>query len=77
MIFFRFAILEMEDVQVLQDNTSHLIVEDCEGEVECVRYCMVFVILLLVSLVVDPLPKLFPWFFIAKLTLYIWTLSRS
>ena len=50
------------------------IVEDFEGDVECVRYLVAFTIFSLVGLVIDPLPKFFPGFFLANL---IWTLSKS
>ena len=64
-------------MEVVQMNPSFPIVDDCEGEVKCVRYCMAFAIILLVGLVVDPLPKLFPGFFLGKLVFLLWTLYRS
>ena len=48
--------------------------EDFEGDVECVRYLVAFTVLSLVGLVVDPLPKFFPGFFIAKI---LWILAKS
>ena len=47
---------------------------DQAGEVECVRYLVVFTIFSLVGLVVDPLPKFFPGFFIVNI---LWTLANS
>lgn len=37
------------------------------------RYCMLFTLFLTVGLAVDPLPKLLPGYFIAKLLLYLWS----
>lgn len=37
------------------------------------RCCLVFTVLLMVGLVVDPLPKLLPGYFILKLLLHLWT----
>ena len=42
-----------------------------------VRYCMLFTLFLTVGLAVDPLPKLLPGYFIAKLLLYLWSNSNK
>ena len=51
-----------------------LSVEDYAGDVSCVRYLLAFTVFSLVGLVVDPLPKFFPGFFIANI---LWTLAKS
>ena len=48
-----------------------------EEEVECVRCCLLFTIMLAMGLVVDPLPKLLPGYFIVKLLCYSWTLINE
>ena len=50
------------------------VMEEYAGDVECVRYLVVFTIFSLVGLVVDPLPKIFPSFFLANL---IWSLTTG
>ena len=58
-------------MSVVQTNT---VPAEFAGEVECVRCLVVFTIFSLVGLVVDPLPKFFPGFFIANI---LWTLANS
>ena len=63
------------DVQMNQQISLDV---DVEGQqVECMRYCLVFFILLLVGMVMDPLSRLFPEFLLAKLLFFIWTKARS
>ena len=61
----------------VQMNQQISFVVDVEGQqVVCMRYCLVFLILLLVGMVVDPLSRLFPGFLLAKLLCFIWTQAR-
>ena len=53
------------------------VVDDCEGEVACVRYCLALGILSLVTLTIDPFPKVFPGFFLAKGLFLLWTVTSG
>ena len=62
----------------VQMNQQISLVVDVEGQqVECMRYCLVFFILLLVGMVMDPLSRLFPGFLLVKLMCFIWGQSRG
>ena len=41
------------------------------------RYCLIFTMMMMIGLVMDPFPKLFPGYFIAKLLLYLWANSKG
>ena len=46
-------------------------------EVEGVRCCLLFTIIVAMGLVVDPLPKLLPGYFIAKILFDSWTMMEA
>ena len=50
---------------------------EVEEEVEGVRCCLLFTIIVAMGLVVDPLPKLLPGYFIAKILFDSWTMMEA
>ena len=54
-------------------DSGSSVVEDVEG----VRCCLLFTIIVAMGLVVDPLPKLLPGYFIAKILFDSWTMMEA